>query len=60
MQITSFGAQPSFRSELVHSYREATSVPFGHLLTDLSPRTDNRLRYCRVSGSVPSKLLFPN
>ena len=28
--------------------------PFAHLLIDLSPRTDDRLRYCKNSGSVPS------
>ena len=27
----------------------------GHFLIDLSPRTDNRLRYFTSSGSVPSK-----
>ena len=41
-------------SELVDWYRDATSVPFGHLLIDFSPRTDDRLRYCTKSGSVPS------
>ena len=35
------------------------SVPFGHLLIDLSPRTDDRLRYCTKSGSVPSKFYLP-
>ena len=30
---------------LVDWYKDATSVPFGHLLIDLSPRTDDRLRY---------------
>ena len=46
-------------SELVDWYRDATSVPFGHLLIDLSPRTDDRLRYCKNSGSVPSKFYIP-
>ena len=36
------------------------SVPFGHLLIDLSPRTDDRLRYCTNSGSVPSKFYIPD
>ena len=56
MQVTTLGAQLGLGSELVVWYRDATSVPFGHLLIDLLPRTDDRLRYCTVSGSVPSKL----
>ena len=44
-----------YGSELVDWYRDATSVPFGHLLIDLSPRRDDRLRYCINSVSVPSK-----
>ena len=45
-------------SELVGWYGDATSVPFGHLFIDLSPWTDNRLRYCTNNGSVPSNF-FP-
>ena len=59
MQVTTLGAQLGFSSELVDWYRDATSVPFGHLLIDLSPRTDDRLRYCTNSGSVPSKFQIP-
>ena len=54
MQVTTLGAQLGLGSELVDWYRDAASVPFGHLLIDLSPRTDDRLRYCTNSGSVPS------
>ena len=59
MQVTIFAAQLGLGSELVDWYRDATSVPFGHLLIDLSPRTDDRLPYCTNSGSVPSKLYIP-
>ena len=59
MQVTTLGAQLGLGSELVDWYRDATSVLFGHLLIDLSPRTDDRLRYCTNSGSVPSKFYFP-
>ena len=52
MQVTTLGAHLVLGSELVDWYREATYVPFGHLLIDLSPRTDDRLRYCTNSGSV--------
>ena len=59
MQVTILSAQLGLGSELVDWYRDATSVPFGHLLIDLSPRTDDRLRYCTNSGSVPSKFYIP-
>ena len=59
MQVTTLSTQLALRSELVDWYRDATSVPFGHLLIDLSPRTDGRLRYCTNSGSVPSKIYLP-
>ena len=59
MQITTLDAELDLGSELVDWYRDATSVPFGHLLIDLSPRTDDRLRYCTSSGSVPSKFYIP-
>ena len=59
MQVTSLSTQLGIDSELVDWYRDATSVPFGHLLIDLSPRTDDRLRYCINSGSVLSKFYIP-
>ena len=46
MQVTTFSTQLGLRSELVDWYRDATSIPFGHFLIDLSLRTDDRLRYC--------------
>ena len=58
MQITTLGAQLGLGSELVDCYRDSTSVPFGHLLIDLSPRTDDRLSYCTNSGSVPSNFFY--
>ena len=59
MQVTTLSAQLGLGSELVDWYRDATSVPFGHLLADSSARTDDRLRYCTNSWSVPSKLYIP-
>ena len=59
MQVTTLSTQLGFGSKLVDWYRDATSVPFGHLLIDLSPRTDDRLRYCTNKGSVPSKFYIP-
>ena len=59
MQVTTLSTQLGLGSELVDWYLDATSVPFGHLLIDLSPRTDDRLRYCTNSGPVPSKFYIP-
>ena len=59
IQVTTLSSQLGLGSELVDWYRDATSVPFGHLLIDLSPRTDDRLRYCTNSGSVPSTFYIP-
>ena len=59
MQITTPSTQLGLGSELVDWYRDATSAPFGHLLIDLSPRTDDRLRYCTNTGSNPSKFYIP-
>ena len=59
MQVTTLSTQLGLGSELVDWYRDATSVPFGLLLIDLLPRTDDRLRYCTSSVSVPSKFYIP-
>ena len=59
MQITTLSTQLGLGSELVDWYRDATSVPFGHLLIVLSPRTDDSLRHCTNSGYVPSKFYNP-
>ena len=59
MQVTTLSTQLGLGSELVDWYRHATSVPFGHLLIDLSPRTDFRLRYCTNSGFLPSRMYIP-
>ena len=53
-QFATLSVQLGLGSALVDWYRETTSVPFGHLLIDLSPRTDDRLRYCTNSGNIPS------
>ena len=59
MQVTTLSTQLSLGSKLVEWYRDATSVPFGHLLIDLSPRTDDKFRYCTNSGSGPSNFCLP-
>ena len=60
MQVTTFSTQLGLGSKLIKWYRDATSVPFRLWLIDLSPRTDDRLRYCTNTGSIPSKLYFPD
>ena len=59
MQVTTLSTQLGLGPELVDWYRDATFVPFGHLLVDLLPRADDRLRYCTNSGSNPSKFYIP-
>ena len=59
MQVTTLSTQLGLGSEQVEWYRDATPVPFGQLLIDLSPRTDDRLRSCTNSGSIPSKFYIP-
>ena len=58
-QINTFSIQLGLGSSLVDWYRDATSVPFSHLLINLSLRTDNRLRFCTNSGKTPSKFYVP-
>ena len=59
-QVATLSVQLGLGSALVDWYRDATSAPFGHLLIDLSPRTDDRLRYCTNSGKIPSKFYVPD
>ena len=58
-QVATLIVQFGLGSTLVDWYRVATSVPFGQLFIDLSPRTDDRLRYCTKSGNIPSKFYVP-
>ena len=60
MQVTTLSTQLGLGSELVDWYRDATSVLFGHLLIDLSPRTDDRFCYCTNNGSISSKSYIPD
>ena len=50
-QVSTLSAQLHHMSMLFNWYWDATSVPCGHLMTDLSPRTNNRLRFWRNSGA---------
>ena len=59
-QVATLSVQLELGLALIDWYRDATSVPFGHLLIDLSPQTDDRLRYCTNSGKIPSKFYVPD
>ena len=60
MQVSTLNKKLGHGSELVDWFWDATSVPFGLLLIDLSPRTDDRLRYCTNTGSIPSNFYIPD
>ena len=59
LQVATLSVQLGHGSNLVDWYRDARSVHFGHLLIDLSPRTDDRFRYSTKSGKIPSKFYVP-
>ena len=56
MQVSSLNTQLGLRSELVDCCRDASYLPYGQLLIDFSPGTDDRLRYCTNTGSIPAKI----
>ena len=58
MQVTTLSTQLGPGSEIIDWYRDATSVPFGHLLFDLSPRSDDRLRYCTKPDPFPQRIIY--
>ena len=59
IQVSTLSAQTTLWSERACWCRNTTFVPYGHLLIDFSPRTDDRLRYCTDTGSILSKLYVP-
>ena len=59
LQINTLSQQLGLGSQLKDWYTTATSVPYGHLLIDLTPKTVDSLRYCTNSGSTPSLFFLP-
>ena len=59
MQVSTLSAQLGLRSELVDWYRDATSVPYGHLLLDLSPRTDD-YDIVKTPDPIPQSFFIPD
>ena len=58
LQINTLSQQLGLGSQLKDWYTKATSIPYGHLLIDLTPKTVDSLRFCTNSGSIPS-IFFP-
>ena len=54
-QIQKLGQQLGLGTRLVEWYSDATSTPFGHLFIDLSPRTNDKLRFSTNCGEYPTK-----
>ena len=59
LQINTLSQQLGLGSQLKEWYQEATSVPYVHILIDLTPKTVDSLRYCSKNGSVPTKFHLP-
>ena len=59
LQINTLSQQLDLGSQLKEWYQDATSVPYGHLLIDLTPQTVDSLRYCFSSGSVQTICYLP-
>ena len=54
-QMGVLGRQLGERKLFLEAYKRATRKPFDHLLIDLDPQTDQKLKYCsNCSGSQPS------
>ena len=60
MHVSTLSAELGLESEPNDWYQDATSVPWSQFLIDLSPRTDDRLRFCTNTGSIPSKFCIPD
>ena len=60
MRVSALSGQLELVSEPFGWFRDATSVNYVQLLTDLSPRTDDRLRYFTNTGFIHSKTYVPD
>ena len=60
LQINTLSQQLGLGSQMKEWYQDATSVPYGLLLIDLTPKTVDSLRYCSNSGSAPTKIYLPS
>ncbi len=58
-QISRLGNQLGLGKQFNEWYKDAVSKPFGHLMVDLHPRTDDKLRFCTNCGSFPTQFYLP-
>ena len=59
-QIDLLGKQLGLGNTLRKWYAHATSLPNGHLMIDLSPKTNDLLRYSTDVTSFPTKFFLPS
>ena len=59
-QTDVLGKQLGLGNTLRKWYADATSVPYGHLMIDLSPKTNDLLRYSTDVTSFPTKFYLPS
>ena len=59
LQVVRLSVKLGLFLSLVDWHKDATYVPFCHLLIDLPPGTDDGLRYCTNSGEKPSNFYIP-
>ena len=59
LQINALSQQPVLGSQWKDWYQDATSIPYEHLLIDLTTKTFDLLRCCTNSSSVSSKFYLP-
>ena len=59
MQVNTISAQLGLGSQIAEWYRQATSLPYGQSLIDLSPRIAGWLRNSTNNGSISSICFIP-
>ena len=59
-QIDVKGKQLGLGNTLRKWYADATSIPYGHLMIDLSLKTNDLLRYSTDVTSFPTKFYLPS
>ena len=58
LQINALSQQLGLGSQLKEWYQDEATIPYSHLLIDLTPKTVDSLKYCTNSTSVPSKFFL--
>ena len=58
LQINRLSQQLVLGSQLKEWYQDATSIPYGHLIINLTPKTVDSLRCCTNGGFVHQKNVY--